>query len=176
MEKDTINKYIFCDLDGVLNPIHHMNSTYKMYKASFGEIKSHDIYGQLFFNQNCDALKHIIEQTGAKIVISSTWRINGLLTMQEMWKHRNLAGEVIDVTPNCDVIAYKYGKILDEVKRGDEIQHYIDGYNIDKYVIIDDNEDFLKHQLPNFVKCNAYCGLTMKDAEKAIKILNDDRF
>ena len=41
----------------------------------------------------------IIELTGAKIVISSTWRKSGLSVRKELWKFSNLPGEVIDVTP-----------------------------------------------------------------------------
>ena len=57
-------KVIFLDIDGVLNPVHYMNAMYKMWKASFNEIKSHDEYGQLFFYQNCEALQKIVDETG----------------------------------------------------------------------------------------------------------------
>lgn len=45
-------------------------------------------------------LKRIIDETGAKIVISSTWRMSGLQNILDMWHSRNLPGEVIGITPN----------------------------------------------------------------------------
>jgi hypothetical protein len=169
-----MEKIIFLDIDGVLNPVHYMNATYKMWKASFGEIKSHDEYGQLFFYQNCDALKKAIDETGAKIVISSTWRMAGESEMKALWKHRNLAGEIIGITPNeVDVVNNGIAKFYDEVCRGDEIKLWINTNNFTgKYVIIDDTKDMLKEQEPCFVVTNSYFGLTLKDADKAIEILN----
>ena len=43
--------------------------------------------------KNCEALKKIIDETGAKLVISSTWRMAGMIEMVNMWKHRNLASK-----------------------------------------------------------------------------------
>lgn len=57
------NKIIFLDIDGVLNPVHYSNALFKMWKASFNEIKSHDEYGQFFFYHNVDVLRYIINQT-----------------------------------------------------------------------------------------------------------------
>lgn len=70
-------KVIFLDIDGVLNPGHYMNALYKMWKASFNEIKSQDEYGQLFFDQNCQALKKIIENSRRRLVCT-----NGTLTTE----------------------------------------------------------------------------------------------
>lgn len=165
---------IFLDIDGVLNPIHYMNAMYKLYKASFNEIKSHDEYGQLFFYHNCDALKKIIDETGAKIVISSTWRMAGESQMKELWNHRNLAGEIIGITPTeTEVVESGDSEFYDMVCRGMEIAHWIKNNNFTgNYVIIDDTEDMLKEQEHFFVKTNSFVGLTLKDADKAILILN----
>lgn len=170
-----MDKIIFLDIDGVLNPTHYMNALYKMWKASFTEIKSHDEYGQLFFYQNIEALKHIIDNTGAKIVISSTWKMAGLSEMIKLWKHRNLPGEIIGVTPlQIEVIDLGMEKYYDMVCRGMEIDCWIKMHNhTGNYVIIDDTPDMLPIQEPNFVHTNGFVGLTMKDAEKAIEILNN---
>ena len=169
-----MNKIIFLDIDGVLNPTHYMNALYKMWKASFNEIKSHDRFGQLFFYQNCEALKKIVYETGAKIVISSTWRMAGESEMKELWKYRSLPGEIIGVTPTeTKVVESGKTEFYDMVCRGMEIDFWmIENNFIGNYVIIDDTEDMLKEQEPFFVITNGYTGLTMKDADKAIKILN----
>lgn len=82
-------KIIFLDIDGVLN----------VYP------QGHDEYGAIFHPHLVENLKLILDQTGAKIVVSSTWRRSGLSIMKEMWEKRGLPGEVIDITPfETDVV------------------------------------------------------------------------
>jgi HAD domain in Swiss Army Knife RNA repair proteins len=169
-----MNKIIFLDIDGVLNPQHYMNCLHKIWKASFSEIKSQDDFGDLFFEHNCDALQMIVDATGADIVISSTWRLAGGIKMKELWMHRKLAGKIIGITPTeVQVVESGKAEFYDAVCRGMEIAHWIDTNNFKgNYVIIDDTEDMLKLQEPFFVKTNSWVGLTYKDAKKAIDILN----
>ena len=129
-------KIIFLDIDGVLNVMNPLR----------------DKYGSLFHKKFVDNLVYIIEKTDAKIVISSTWRSSGLSVMQEMWKSRNLPGEVIDVTKHD----YEIGSILklddDTICRGDEIAFWLDSHKeVTDYVIIDDDNDFLANQMAHFV-------------------------
>jgi hypothetical protein len=174
MKTATKEKWIFLDIDGVLNPVHYMNAMYKLWKASHGEIKSHDEYGQLFLEHNCNALKKIIDETGASIVISSTWRMEGFAKMIALWEHRNLAGNIIGITPTeVEVVESGLAEFYDMVCRGMEIAHFMKVNNFEgNYVIIDDTPDMLKEQEPFFVETNSFIGLTFKDAEKAIEILN----
>lgn len=168
------DKIIFLDLDGVLNPVHYMNALHKMWKASFEQIQTRDEFGQFFLPQNCEALKRIIDETGADIVICSTWRFSGLKAMQEMWEKRGLAGNVIDVTPSeTEVVESGDADFYDTVCRGMEIAHWIKKNNFTgKYVIIDDTADMLDSQQQFFIHTNGDCGLTVKEAIKAISILN----
>lgn len=150
-----MEKIIFLDIDGVLNVY----------------CEGRDEFGCTFHKHFEDNLKWIIEETKAKIVISSTWRMSGLSVMQEMWKHRGLAGEVIDVTPHIDIC-----------KRGEEIQFWLDNNEVSNYVIIDDDTDMLDSQKNNFVRTSENkdhpdCvdigyGLTRKCAEQVVEILN----
>lgn len=160
-------KVIFLDIDGVLNVIP----------------KDFDKYGGIFHDHFVDNLRKIINTTGAKIVISSTWRISGLEDMKNMWKDRSLPGEVIDITPNeVDVVKAGVCDYYDMVKRGDEIKLWLDNNKVDNYVIIDDDNDMLVEQDNNFVKTSNNMthddkidmgyGLTNKCTEKVIKILN----
>lgn len=161
-------KVIFLDIDGVLNVMR----------------QEFDDYGQLFHQNLVDNLSYIINETGAKIVISSTWRHRGLDFIKNMWKHRNLPGEVIDITPDCwDLIKEeKFGlKYYDDVDRGYEIQDWLNNHDVENYVILDDDSDMLESQINNFVYTygnkdhpDSYdigYGLTRKCAEMAIKIL-----
>ena len=162
-------KLIFLDIDGVLNVIG----------------QGYDEFGQIFHPHLEKNLDTIIKETNAKIVISSTWRMNGLETMQRMWKYRNIAGEVIDITPTeVDVVNRGTCEFFDQVDRGYEIQQWIDDNKdkIESYCIIDDDNDMLPSQQNNFVRTannidHADCvdigyGLTKECAKKAIEILN----
>ena len=144
-----------------------------------------DQYGGIFHQHLVDNLRRIIEQTGAKIVISSTWRHGGLERMRSLWKDRNLPGEIIDITPDCyDLVNEGRFKYLDQVDRGHEIDYWLEGRtDIENYVIIDDDNDFLPHQRNRFVRTanninHPDCidigyGLTSECANKAIRILNN---
>jgi hypothetical protein len=162
-------KIIFLDIDGVLNVCY----------------PEHDEYGRIFHPNFVDNLKRVIDETGAKIVISSTWRYAGLERMKEMWQKRNLPGEVIDVTPDCTYL-YNEGllQLTTRIERGHEIEYWLDENPglVENYVILDDNSDFLPHQLGNFVMTSNNInhpdcvdigyGLTKECAKKAIRILN----
>ncbi len=170
-------KVIFLDIDGVLNVY----------------CESHDKWGCTFHRHLVDNLRYIIEKTGAKIVISSTWRsgftmfdgsyIDGLTGLKQMWIDRNLPGEIIDITPNAqDVIKNTDIEFYDLVDRGHEIKLWLDKNPVDNYCIIDDDNDFLIEQRSNFVRTannidHTDCvdiglGLTKICADKIINILN----
>lgn len=153
-------KVIFLDIDGVLN----------LY------CESRDEYGCCFHQHLVDNLKRLIDKTGAKIVISSTWRFSGLVIMKEMWEKRNLPGEVIGITPN---FMKHYGTTL---CRGKEIDSYLEEHpEITNYVILDDDSDMEPHQLKNFVMTSGNTdhsdpvdigyGLTKECTDLAIEIL-----
>ena len=119
-------KIIFLDIDGVLN----------VYP------QGHDEYGAIFHPHLVENLKLILDRTGAKIVVSSTWRRSGLSIMKEMWEKRGLPGEVIDITPfETDVVERGTCEFYDQVDRGFEIQQWIDDNQIQDFVILDDDND-----------------------------------
>lgn len=147
-------KVIFLDFDGVLNIIP----------------KSYDQFGGTFHDEFVENLKSIIDQTGAKIVVSSTWRLSGISFLRDMWKFRNYPREIIGTTPDTNFT------------RGHEIQMWLDrNPDVENYVILDDDNDMLDSQIPNFVKTSENfdhmdCvdigyGLTKICTDKAIKIL-----
>ena len=161
-------KILFLDIDGVLNLIP----------------QGFDEFGGIFHPHFVENLRELIDKTGAKIVITSTWRFSGLKTMQEMWKKRNLPGEVIDITPDeQDLVKLKLFKYYDEVCRGHEIQYWLDKHpEVTNYCILDDDNDMLDSQLDNFVRTSGNhnhtdyvddgYGLTKECTQEAIRILN----
>lgn len=167
-------KIIFLDFDGVLNPNLFEIILQKMEQLSNNEIVSKDKYGPLFFNQNVSVLKNIIDKTNAKIVVSSSWKSDGLSQLKEMWVDRNLPGEIIDITPSCvEVVDNGFAEFYDQVSRGDEINLWLFKNQFNGvYVIIDDQLDILDNQITNFVKIDKMFGLTNRDGEQIIKKLN----
>lgn len=165
-----MSKIIFLDIDGVLNNEVFVNSFWEILKQlkmkrpeakELHKIVMRDDYGNLFCPTACNMLKWLVESTEAKIVISSTWRMSGLSEMQNMWKHRGLAGEVIDITP-----------VMMSRERGEEIAQWLSKNEHEEYVILDDDADMLEEQKNNFVQQDFRYGLTFDDTLKAIRILN----
>lgn len=162
LESNSFNKVIFLDIDGVLKP-----------EVVRGRVVK-DKYGEIFDQSNVDVLASIIEQTGAKIVISSTWKYDGLDKMKQMWNDRHLPGDVIDITPSeMDVVDAGIEDFYDLVKRGHEIQLWLNNNDFNgNYVIIDDIDDMLDNQANNFVKIDSRIRLNETYIDRIISILN----
>lgn len=189
------NKIIFLDIDGVLN--------HEIFYQTIYFDNPRDVWGQTYCPNSIKNLKKIIDQTGAQIVVSSTHRhgskegdesIIGLQYMQGLWTHRNYPGKIIDITPYYHVEKGP-NKRLDSISqgpsfsipRGYEIQDWLKGMGfyhnpdfeqnskIENYVILDDDNDMLFEQKNNFIEIDRYYGLTEKDADQAIKILNNEK-
>ena len=175
-------RVIFLDIDGVLNTesfITHFWEYCRLNDMKRPEAKKEfnelirDEYGNLFDPMAVNWLKYVIEQTGVTdIVISSSWRASGLQFMQDLWKHRGLCGNVIDITP------YKAKNRLpkdlpfaERFERGYEIKEWIDSHDVESYVIFDDDNDMLPEQLPYFVQTNSVFGITSDNAIQAVNIL-----
>jgi len=158
-ESNNDHSVIFLDIDGVLRPLH----------SYIGK----DEYGQLFTTDCIGAFKYLIDNTNAKIVISSTWKSSGLEIMKEIWNKRGLPGDVIDITPNeVDVVDSGSAEFYDLVDRGLEIEQWIKDNNFTgKYLILDDTPDFNREQLNHYVKTKPSTGLTMDDVKKCLEIL-----
>jgi hypothetical protein len=162
-------KVVFLDIDGVLNVIP----------------QGHDRYGAIFHPEFVDNLRRLINETGAKLVISSTWRHSGVISMKEMWEARNLPGEVVGITPDLRWRVKQDAREPNEQDyvRGDEIQAWLDQHSqVTNYVILDDDSDMLQSQRGNFVQTSNNInhpdcidigyGLTKTCTDRAIRILN----
>jgi hydroxymethylpyrimidine pyrophosphatase-like HAD family hydrolase len=147
-------KIIFLDIDGVLN--------------NYGTRKDNDIDPK-----NIEVLNNIVKNTGAKIVVSSTWRRHHTIeSLSKILIEAGLIGEVISFTPSLR---------SDGILRGNEIYEWMNKNedvigcrrsDFNEYVILDDDSDMLYWQRENFICVNGEFGLTNKDAYKAEWILN----
>ena len=165
-----MRKVIFLDIDGVLN-------TGWWYSQMDGNTPK-DKYGYAFDPRSVANLKKIVDETGAEIVISSSWKSFGLSELEDMWQERGLPGKLIGITPNSVTDEMLLNADLDHMEifsiRGMEIKEWLDkhGKKVSHYVIIDDMDNFLPEQKSHFVQTDPEVGITEEDANMAIKILN----
>ena len=121
-------------------------------------------------------LKKIIDATDAKIVVSSSWRSS---TIEKTKEH------IIDRTSSNDIINWFVDNIYnitpfisdDKYKgtgRGGEIQTWLDVHpKVENYIILDDDSDMLMSQLYHFIETDWMFGLTEREVELSIAVLNN---
>lgn len=138
-------RVVFLDIDGVLN------------------CESDLFYGIMINKDSVGRVNLLCRNHKAKIVISSSWRnLYRLNDIRMMLKDHGMDNNIIiDQTP-----------VLNGT-RGQEIEKWIDNRgDIDGYVILDDDGDFLDYQLPFLVKTSFKLGFTEDKLEEANKVLS----
>ena len=146
-------KAIFLDIDGVLNSNEH---------TAF--IKSFITYGDNMiepFDDEClYNLKYIVDETNAKIIITSIWRLfpDYLYILMNKLEEYGLDKNVISLTTS--------NKYKDKLQ---EIAVKLKKLGITEYVVLD-NDKTLK--LDRHIITNNVTGLTEIDAKQAVKILS----
>lgn len=170
---EDITKVIFMDCDGVLNYSQWYSSD-----RNPGNIDGNE--GDI--DPLCvERIIRICNETGAKIVLSSDWRISWPGSLIRLENGGFPKGLIIDKTPEhiWKLMGYKDYMLSEEEdedyknSRGSEIDEWLKLHpQIINYVIIDDRTDFTENQQPHFVHVDSYKGLTDEDTELAIGILN----
>ena len=146
-------KAIFLDIDGVLNSNEH---------TAF--IKSFITYGDNMiepFDDEClHNLKYIVDETDAKIIITSIWRLfpDYLYILMNKLEEYGLDKNVISLT-----IRNKYKDKLQE------IAVKLKKLGITEYVVLDNDKTL---NLDRHIITNNVTGLTEIDAKQAVKILS----
>ena len=162
---EILYRYLFLDIDGVLN-----TGRYSDYLIENGLCET-DADGYLFDPEAVQNLERIIEATDAKIIITSTWRLDG--DMQALWRNRNLAGEAIGTTPTL-LREETIGKVkVYYGHRGMEVEAWLKDNAIApyKYAILDDEDDYLPHQAERLILTDPMRGITKDVADKVISLL-----
>ena len=166
-----MSSILFLDIDGVLN-------TERQHDRCVNEgIVPVDNFGYAFDPEAVANLKRIVNETGADIVISSSWKLWGLDAMQRMWTRRGLPGKVIDITPNTEsdemLISIDLSYMDIPAIKGSEIKEWLssNGQQVPQYAILDDLPDLLPEQESHFVQTDPRIGITEDDAEQVISIL-----
>lgn len=135
-------KVLFLDIDGVCNAI---GSTTERFMGFIG-----------IDTELASRVQSIVAQTGCKIVLSSTWRLDEPFRDEV----RRVVGDFIDVTPR-----------FDGAMRGDEIEHWLKEHpEVERYAILDDDSDF--HEDQPLFRTLTRDGITIATMEKVIEHLN----
>ena len=148
-------KVLFLDIDGVLNS--------RRSCIAFGGYP-HEVTGhprQMFDEVAVALIRGIVKQAGAKVVLSSSWRIvddHGHIG-------QGLDMPIIDATP---VLAGK---------RGEEIAAWLAAHpEVETYAIVDDDSDMLDGQLPHFIHTNHSDGFLWQHAQQMAEIFGIDLY
>lgn len=131
-------RVIFLDIDGVL-------CTMESLKEPFLYVGAHDRHQR--FDKVCvSRLNKFCKQTGAKLVISSCWRLGRTVgQLKQIFKAEGVEAEIIGKTPYIITTNYKEF-------RGAEILSWIDShrkkYGEIDYVVIDDDRNDIIDYIP----------------------------
>lgn len=147
-------KILFLDFDGVLNSAEWMTS------QEFKETCLID-HGHHIDKVAVARLERIVQATGCKIVVSSTWRLaHSQFQLQNFLEKRGFTGEIIGITPNLRGV------------RGHEIAAWLNENGpVESFVILDDSDDMV-HLMHKLVHTSWEHGLEDKHVEAAIEHLN----
>ena len=154
-------KVIFLDIDGVLNCQYmHQDTSDEIIKTPGGKLSKRRI----------NLTNELIDKTDAKIVISSTWRVDD-----------GVDGYLVDAGLKADIIG-KTPVFNDRFSlRGNEIHAWIvenekligkPYHDYHSFVILDDDSDMLLWHRENYFQTDTYTGLTPNIVYRAERFLN----
>jgi hypothetical protein len=140
-------KLIFLDFDGVLNSDLSVSQLGTRYK---------------FWPQSVQALNQLLSESGALIVISSTWREHWTLkeNAASLEQAGLLPGRVVGKTS------------VSGGERGIEIDSWLKSvpYVVESFVILDDKDDMAMHR-QRLVRVDPKIGFGVQEARQAIELL-----
>lgn len=142
-----MSKIIFLDVDGVITSARTGYSNFDVYAVHF--------------------LRWVCEASSARIVISSTWRANHSLGF-----FRRIFYDYIFRDGD-----WKTPYINSPERRGGEIRAWLEKHQpIEKYLILDDDSDFLPEQLPFHIRTDTLNGLLFEDMDRIRLFFGIDKF
>lgn len=165
-------KFLFLDIDGVLNGDIYMSSA-----AYLDECKSLGIIPEgrevmdkaHYLHINPAAIKLVnvlVERSEAKVILSSTWRLKySLDELNSMFEKRGATFQIEGVTPakmSWRPRGYDVAEFLAHQKQ--------EGIVPEAFVILDDMDEFSKLK-DHFIQTCEEEGLTQEDVVLALKIL-----
>lgn len=177
------SKVLFLDVDGVLRPARAGGFDIQ---AVDGETAK-NVDTSDFFPSAVKALRHIIERTSAKIVLSSEWRrsdplcnaLNDVLMKNKVRTWSSKTNTTMSLDASADPV-----RAFAE-RRAREITNWLQEHEreVSGWVVLDDinlgvadeaRKSQTKVMQPHLVQTWPLCGLTMGNAKTAVRILNGE--
>lgn len=167
-------KVIFLDMDGVLNT----NRTILL-REKFVELDDIVIGFNQLDKEAVAQLNRVTDETGAKIVISSSWRIGcakpeRFNVLVKHLQEQGVKGQVIGRTPIDTEYSPKTPAgytLFTALPRGKEIQLWLNANpGVEKFVIVDDMSD-MEHLTNKLVMTAFEVGITKENADNMIELL-----
>ncbi len=153
----TTNKYLFLDIDGVLNSFDDYAIDGKEFLENIENITF------ILSKRQMGLLNNIIDKYHPKIILSSYWRNRySLSTLQNKFETAGFKGKILAITPS-------FGGEHED--RWQQIKHYIEDNDVSNYIILDDSPlDRKNTKFPNWIKTDSYHGLDHKHLREIDKI------
>lgn len=153
-------RVLFLDIDGVLNSHEFFERRTKPQQFSGMCELCVDLMSRF---------DRIVEETGCKVVLSSTWRLSPTY-MHDLEVQGLNTNAIIDRTPTWHRppdTGWEWRE------RGKQIAEWLAAHpEVTRYTILDDDSDMLDEQTPSFFKTSTHTGLTDEIASAVIAHLN----
>jgi hypothetical protein len=145
-------RVLFLDFDGVLN-----DSRFGARAFREGPVQA----------EYAARLQRVLDRSGAKVVLCTAWRVDGIAECRKHLERGGLRAEVIDATPDLSEPMGPY--LTGCPPRWKEIRTWLEAHpEVERYVVLDDIRDMgplaAQHVCP-------VDGLTDDDAELATELL-----
>ena len=151
-------KVIFLDIDGVLNSHQYLSRT---------ALEDAGIYDELD-PEKLKLLKTLVDQTGASIVLASSWRE----LFENMKPLDFVAKNLLAAFKEYGLSIYDMTPLL-KARRDEEIRHWLSRHaEVEQFVFLDDEHYDWRELGTRWVKTSYYTGLSEKDVLEAADILN----
>jgi len=184
-------RVLFLDFDGVLNSSRYMRENRRRFEGGVLHRVSDAIDRAAVAR-----LDAVVARTGAKVVISSSWRKSVTLSsLRRLLRVTGFRGEVIGATPilrreqlDLDVwfapavealagplaVTSEERRTLRHVERGHEIQRWLSEHpEVTAFAIVDDDTD-MAHLYPRLVLTDCEEGLQDQHVEQLVALLTGE--
>ena len=164
-------RFLFLDIDGVLNTNQFLQQQFLLHEE---HVVDYNDPANHIMPEKVDLINHLVKETGALVVLSSSWRIVvGVAKTQESLNHRGATFEIFGATRNRVEVT---GRMSQFIPRWVEIQDFLlrtGKQHIENFVILDDLDEASNDEMRSqFIQTDPNVGLSNEQFEQAISILN----
>jgi len=181
---EDVNKVIFLDIDGVLRPLTAGGFRAMMVDGEFAlKADTSD-----FMSSAMLSLRHIIEKTGAVLVLSSEWRrnepmregVDNILREYEMppcasWTPTDLDRDLGTENPFQAFTERRAREISGWLQKNQQVRQWVVLDDINMANADEDRRPGTLRMTERIVQTHRKIGLTMENAQAAVRMLNGEK-